>query len=154
MKGHLSERAEGSLLQFRFVLLDCEEGLKNHCFAPELVLWEGSSGSVAEDLKSRRWDWGYNWQRSSSHISQERVLLFCVVHTFLFSSVLRGDQGVVYLSHSIILIFYFFKILFICDLVGPSWLRAFSSCGKQGLLFIAVHVLLIEVASLVAEHGL
>ena len=49
-KGHLSERAEGSLLQFRLVLLDCEEGLKNHCFAPELVLWEGSSGSVAEDL--------------------------------------------------------------------------------------------------------
>ena len=32
--------------------------------------------------------------------------------------------------------------------------RAFSSCGEQGLLFIAVPGLLIEVASLVAEHGL
>ena len=32
--------------------------------------------------------------------------------------------------------------------------RAFSSCSKQGLLFIAVHGLLIVVASLVAEHGL
>ena len=34
---------------------------------------------------------------------------------------------------------------------------AFSSCGEQGLLFIAVHgllMLLIVVASLVAEHGL
>ena len=31
---------------------------------------------------------------------------------------------------------------------------AFSSCGEQGLLFIAVHGLLIAVASLVAEHGL
>ena len=32
---------------------------------------------------------------------------------------------------------------------------AFSSCGKQGLLFIVVHGLLIAVASsLVAEHGL
>ena len=42
-----------------------------------------------------------------------------------------------------------------------SWLRwvfiaarrLFSSCGEQGLLFIAVRRLLIVVASLVAEHG-
>ena len=32
--------------------------------------------------------------------------------------------------------------------------QAFSSCGKWGLFFIAVHGLLIAVASLVAEHGL
>ena len=32
--------------------------------------------------------------------------------------------------------------------------QAFSSCGEQGLLFVAVHGLLITVASLVAEHGL
>ena len=32
--------------------------------------------------------------------------------------------------------------------------RAFSSCGEQGLLFIAVRRLLIAVAFLVAEHGL
>ena len=32
--------------------------------------------------------------------------------------------------------------------------QAFSSCGKRGLLFIAVHGLLIAVASLVAVHGL
>ena len=31
---------------------------------------------------------------------------------------------------------------------------AFSSCGEQGLLFVAVRGLLIAVASLVAEHGL
>ena len=31
---------------------------------------------------------------------------------------------------------------------------AFSSCGKQGLLFVGVRGLLIAVASLVAEHGL
>ena len=29
---------------------------------------------------------------------------------------------------------------------------AFSSCGERGLLFVAVHGLLIAVASLVAEH--
>ena len=32
--------------------------------------------------------------------------------------------------------------------------QAFSSCGKRGLLFVAVHGLLIAVASLVAAHGL
>ena len=32
--------------------------------------------------------------------------------------------------------------------------RAFSSCGKQRLLFVAVCRLLVAVASLVAEHGL
>ena len=30
----------------------------------------------------------------------------------------------------------------------------FSSCGEQGLLFVAVHGLLIAVASLAAKHGL
>ena len=33
-------------------------------------------------------------------------------------------------------------------------MRAFSSCGERGPLFLAVHVLLIAVASLVAERGL
>ena len=32
--------------------------------------------------------------------------------------------------------------------------RAFSSCSKRGLLFVAVRGLLTAVASLVAEHGL
>ena len=32
--------------------------------------------------------------------------------------------------------------------------QAFSSCGEQGLLSVAVRGLLIAVASLVAEHGL
>ena len=31
---------------------------------------------------------------------------------------------------------------------------AFSGCGQWGLLFVVVRVLLIEVASLVAEHRL
>ena len=31
---------------------------------------------------------------------------------------------------------------------------AFSSCGEQGLLFIAVPGLLVVLASLVADHGI
>ena len=59
---------------------------------------------------------------------------------------------------NIYIYFFFFNkfiYLFIFGYVGLrccAW--AFSSCNKQGLLFVAVHVLLIEVASLVPEHGL
>ena len=48
-----------------------------------------------------------------------------------------------------------FIYLFILAALGLrccAW--AFSSCGEQGLLFIAVRGLLIAMASLVAEHGL
>ena len=54
--------------------------------------------------------------------------------------------------------FFFFINLFIylflaaLGLCCCAW--AFSSCGEQGLLFVAVHRLLIVVASLVVEHGL
>ena len=51
-----------------------------------------------------------------------------------------------------------FVCLFIYLFMSVSGLRccawAFSSCGEQGLLFVAVCGLLIEVASFVVEHGL
>ena len=49
-------------------------------------------------------------------------------------------------------LFYF--ILFLAALGLRCCMWAFSSCSEQGLLFIAVHGLLIVVASLVTEHGL
>ena len=56
------------------------------------------------------------------------------------------------------LLFFFFINLFIYLLLVVLGLhrctQAFSSCSEWGLLFFAVRRLLIEVASLVAEHGL
>ena len=56
------------------------------------------------------------------------------------------------------LFFYFLKLInffFFFGCVGSLLLHmAFSSCGEQGLLFVAVHGLLIAVASVVVEHGL
>ena len=46
----------------------------------------------------------------------------------------------------------FFFFLAALGLCCCAW--AFSSCSKWGLLLVAVHGLLIVVASLVAEHGL
>ena len=51
--------------------------------------------------------------------------------------------------------FFFFNvfILFLVVLGLRCCMLAFSSCGEQGLLFVAVRGL-IAVASLVADHGL
>ena len=55
-------------------------------------------------------------------------------------------------------IYYFLKFIYFIYFFGLLGLRcctrAFSSCGERGLLFLAVHGLLIAVASLVVEHGL
>ena len=51
-------------------------------------------------------------------------------------------------------IIYLFIHLFLAALGLRCCARAFSSCGERGLLFVAVRGLLIEVASLVAEHEL
>ena len=48
----------------------------------------------------------------------------------------------------------FFLSLFLAALGLRCSAQAFSSCGNQGPLFVAVCSLLIAVASLVAEHGL
>ena len=52
--------------------------------------------------------------------------------------------------------FLFFKFIYlfvaVLGLRCCTW--AFSTCGKRGLLFVAVYGLLIAVASLVGEHGL
>ena len=55
------------------------------------------------------------------------------------------------------IVFIHFKIfiyLFLAVLCVRCCAQAFSSCVEQGLHFVAVHRLLIAVASLVAEHGL
>ena len=53
---------------------------------------------------------------------------------------------------------FFFKnkfiYLFLAVLGLHCCVRAFSSCSERGLLFVAVCMLLIAVASLVAEYGL
>ena len=48
----------------------------------------------------------------------------------------------------------YFIYLFLAVLGLRCLLQAFFSCGERGLLFVAVHRLLIAVASLVVEHGL
>ena len=51
-------------------------------------------------------------------------------------------------------LFLFLIYLFLAVLGLRCCAQAFSSCGEWELLFVAVHGLLIVVASLVAEHGL
>ena len=48
---------------------------------------------------------------------------------------------------------YLFIYLFMSAWVFVAARRLFSSCGEQGLLFVAVRGLLNAVASFVVEHG-
>ena len=57
-------------------------------------------------------------------------------------------------TFSYFIIFFKFIYLFLAVLGLHCCTWVFSSCGEWGLLFVAVHRLLIAVASLVAEHGL
>ena len=54
------------------------------------------------------------------------------------------------------MVFFFFLhivfYLFLAALGLCCCARAFSSCAEQGLLFVAVRGLLIEVASLLVDH--
>ena len=57
------------------------------------------------------------------------------------------------------LFFFLNKLIYLLILVLAalglcSCAQSFSSCDERGLLFVAVHGLLIAVASLVVEHGL
>ena len=57
----------------------------------------------------------------------------------------------------LILTLFFFNLCFIYFLAALGLrccVRAFSSCGEGGPLFVAVRGPLIAVPSLVAEHGL
>ena len=62
-------------------------------------------------------------------------------------------RGITEVGHIYFCLFVLFN-LFLAALGLRCCVRAFSSCGKWGLLFVAVHGLLIAVASLVVEHGL
>ena len=53
-----------------------------------------------------------------------------------------------FLINLFIYLFIYFCLRWVCCCE-----LAFSSCGKQGLLFVVVHRLIV-VTSLVAEHGL
>ena len=50
--------------------------------------------------------------------------------------------------------YFFLSVLFLAVLGLHCCARACSSCGKWGLLFVAVRGFLIAVASLVVELGL
>ena len=57
------------------------------------------------------------------------------------------DGGVTFL-------FVFLRFISFLAVVGLCCCRAFSGCGKRGLLSIAVCSFLTEVAAFVVEHGL
>ena len=64
------------------------------------------------------------------------------------------DDLMAILFYKFIYLYIYFIYLFLAALGPRCCVRAFSSCGEQGLLVVVVCGLLIVVASLVAEHRL
>ena len=65
----------------------------------------------------------------------------------------------IFLLHFFLFFFFFLIIIYLLFIFGCTvglhcFVWAFSSWGKRRLLFVAVHRLLLAVASPVAEHGL
>ena len=95
------------------------------------------------------------------------LLIFCLLHLLVteravfsativdlsISMSIQYDSGLVSFSVQFLKT-YLFTYLFLAVLGLRCCVRAFSSCGERGLLFIVVRRLLNAVASLVAEHGL
>ena len=73
----------------------------------------------------------------ANHLSLQRDMIFLLVEGFI----------------SIFFLILFIHFYFWLHLVLVAFMQAFFSYGERGLLFLAVHGLVIVVASLVAEHG-
>ena len=74
--------------------------------------------------------------------------MYVCVYVYIY--IYTHTHTYIYLIIFLINLFYF---LFLYVLGLHCCMRAFSSCSESGLLFVAVHRLLIAVASLVAELG-
>ena len=86
-----------------------------------------------------------NWHKMASYREQLyfQHYIWALMHT-----------GVCYSYFYIYIYIFFFFFFFLAVLDLPCYVQAFSSCSKQGLLFVGVLRLLIAVTSLVAEHRL
>ena len=80
------------------------------------------------------------------------IFLSYYVRTIIFPDIINKYISQV-LCFFLFLKFIYLSFFFLAAL-GLRCAQAFSSCGEQRLLFLAVRRLLIVVASLVVEHGL
>ena len=100
----------------------------------------------------------FNWETDESKIPYgEGVKVVSLHGEDSGNSVPGTSQGVQRLGEKGFFFFFFFLRLFIYLLAALGLcccLQAFSNCGEQGLLFVALHGLLIAVASPVVEQEL
>ena len=78
----------------------------------------------------------------------------CLVLDFLFLFFFKGYLFYFFFLKEFLYFYFLFIYLFLAVLGLRFCVRAFSSCGMRGPLFIAVRGPLTVAASLVAEHRL
>ena len=75
-----------------------------------------------------------------------------IVANYIISNILKEQHFI--FSFKVIFSNFFFFFFFLAASGLHCCSQAFSNCGERVLLFVAVHGLLIVVASLVVGHGL
>ena len=93
-------------------------------------------------------------QHVGSSQTRARTCVPCLGRRILNHCATRETPRLIFILFIFLNKFIYFMYLFLAALGLRCCTWAFSSCGEQGLLFVAVRGLLIVVASLVAEHGL
>ena len=94
------------------------------------------------------------------YVKYVNLCQFCITQESYFSLWINGSQLCQHVENhwGCFVLFFnrfiYFIYLFLAVLGLRCYVQAFSSCSEWGLLFVAVHRLLIAVVSFVAEHRL
>ena len=129
---NLGEKPEGLFVGSERPAVPGEHGLRARASWLDLVTHPSTSPSDASTART--------WYTSIALKKCPSIFLAQVTHPFHLFSVLKKN--------------YLFIYLFMAALGLRCCAWAFSSCGEQGLPFVAVRRLLIAVASLVVEYRL
>ena len=116
----------------------------------------GKEGKVrkGKEGKGRKREGGKDLKNIPKKIKYDQLIKQVVVFCILVHKEKLNYSLISILFYIILFLMNLFIYLFLAALCLRCCARAFSSCSKQGLLFVAVHKLCIAVASLVVEQGL
>ena len=132
---------------------------QNLCYIGSLSFFKGKCILSSHCLSTQKCVWVYECVCDYIYAYIQTECLYVYKHfkiLYLYFGLLDTQSSFSHLTlyYFIFLKFIYFIYLFLAVLGPLCRTRTFSSCGEQGLLFVAVRGLLIAMASLVAEHGL
>ena len=129
-------------------------------FINQYFLWFLLSENISTNTQATQSHTILNWQllrtitMLSIYLFLHTTILWMISILWKFSAAFIKASGIEFITFQLFSNFiYLFIYLFLTVLALCCCTRAFSGCGGQGLIFIAVHRILTEGASPVVEKG-